>query len=154
MAFLGGSVVKNLLAMLGTRVWSLSQEDPLEKEMATHSTILAWKIPRTEEPGWTQSMGLLRVGYGLVIKQHRLLRVNQCTKFCKTWKKASAPKEFRLSIHTQKKINSNERDKLTTMANCREETLENELHVLSRFLTLTNTKSSLSTSLNSYVRLM
>ena len=39
-------------------VWSLDQEDPLEKEMATHSRILAWEIPWTEEPGWLQSMGL------------------------------------------------------------------------------------------------
>ena len=39
-------------------VQSLGQEDPLEKEMATHSSILAWKIPWTEEPGWLQSMGL------------------------------------------------------------------------------------------------
>ena len=49
--FPGGSVAKNLSAMQETRVWSLGQEDPLEKEMATHSSILAWKVPRTEEPG-------------------------------------------------------------------------------------------------------
>ena len=42
---------------------SLGQEDPLEKEMATHSNILAWKIPWTEEPGRLQSMGLQRVGH-------------------------------------------------------------------------------------------
>ena len=47
----GGSEVKNLPAMKGTRVWSLGQEDPLEKEMATHSSILTWEIPWTEEPG-------------------------------------------------------------------------------------------------------
>ena len=41
---------------------SLGWEDPLEKEMATHSSILAWEIPRTEEPGGLQSMGLQRVG--------------------------------------------------------------------------------------------
>ena len=40
-----------------TQVWFLDQEDPLEKEMATHSSIPAWKIPRTEEPGKQQSMG-------------------------------------------------------------------------------------------------
>ena len=40
-----------------TRVWCLGQEDPLEKEMATHSSILAWRIPWTEEPGRLQSMG-------------------------------------------------------------------------------------------------
>ena len=45
-----------------TRVQSLGQEDPLEKGMATHSSILAWEIPRTEEPGGLQSMGSQRVG--------------------------------------------------------------------------------------------
>ena len=49
---------KNLPAMQETRVQSLGREDPLEKEMATHSSILAWKIPRTEEPGRLQSAGL------------------------------------------------------------------------------------------------
>ena len=44
-------------------VQSLGQEDPLEKEMATHSSSLAWKIPWMEEPGRLQSMGLLRVGH-------------------------------------------------------------------------------------------
>ena len=47
----GGSVVKNLPAMKETWVWFLGQEDPLEKEMATHSRILAWEILWTEEPG-------------------------------------------------------------------------------------------------------
>ena len=50
-------VVKNLPVMLETWVRSLSQEDPLEKEMATNSRILAWEIPRTEEPGELQFMG-------------------------------------------------------------------------------------------------
>ena len=49
--------VKNLPAMQDTQVQSLAQEDPLEKEMATHSSIPAWKIPWTEEPGGLQSMG-------------------------------------------------------------------------------------------------
>ena len=44
---------------------SLGWEDPLEKEMATHSSILAWKIPRTEELSWLQSMGSQRVGKGM-----------------------------------------------------------------------------------------
>ena len=64
MGFLGGSVVKNSSAvqeMQQTRVQSLGQEDPLEKEMATHSSVLAWEIPRTEEPGGLQSLGLQRV---------------------------------------------------------------------------------------------
>ena len=50
-------MVKHLSAMLETQVPSLGQEDPLEKEMATHSSTLAWKIPWTEEPGRLQSMG-------------------------------------------------------------------------------------------------
>ena len=50
--------VKNLLAMQETWLQSLGREDPLEKEMTTHSSILAWKIPWTEEPGRLQSMGL------------------------------------------------------------------------------------------------
>ena len=49
--------------MQETQVQSLSQEDPLEKEMATHFSILAWEIPWTEEPGGLQSMGLQRVGH-------------------------------------------------------------------------------------------
>ena len=51
-------MVKNLPAMQETQVQSLGQEDPLEKEMATHSSILDWRIPMTEEPGRLQSMGL------------------------------------------------------------------------------------------------
>ena len=50
-------MVKNLSAMQETWVQSLGQEDPLEKGMATHSSILAWSIPWTEEPGRLQSMG-------------------------------------------------------------------------------------------------
>ena len=53
-------MVKNLPPMQGpldTRVQSLDQEDPLEEEMATHSSLLAWEIPRTEDPGTLQSMG-------------------------------------------------------------------------------------------------
>ena len=53
----------NLPAMQETWVLSLGQEDPLEKGMATHSSILAWRIPRTEEPGGLQTMGSQRVGY-------------------------------------------------------------------------------------------
>ena len=55
-------MVKNSLAMQETWVQSLGWEDPLEEGMATHSSILAWRIPRTEEPGGLQSMGLQRVG--------------------------------------------------------------------------------------------
>ena len=56
-------MVNSLPAMWETQVQSLGQEDPLEKEMATHSSILAWKIPWTEEPGRLQSMELQRVGH-------------------------------------------------------------------------------------------
>ena len=55
--------VKNPPAMQETRVRSLGQEDPLEKEMATYSSILAWSIPWTEKPGRLQSMGSRRVGH-------------------------------------------------------------------------------------------
>ena len=49
--------------MQETQIQSLGQEDPLEKEMATHSSILAWEIPWTEEPGRLQSIGLQRFGH-------------------------------------------------------------------------------------------
>ena len=62
-ASLVARVVKNLLAMQETWVSSLGQEDPLEKGMPTHSSVLAWGIPRTEEPGGLQSMGSQRVGH-------------------------------------------------------------------------------------------
>ena len=55
--FPGGSAVKNLPAMQETWVRALGQEDPLEKEMETHSSILAWESPWTEEPDRLQSMG-------------------------------------------------------------------------------------------------
>ena len=57
LGFPGGSLVKDPLVMQETQVQSLGGEDPLEKGMATHSSILAWGIPRTEELGWLQSMG-------------------------------------------------------------------------------------------------
>ena len=61
--FPGGSVLKNLPAVQETQVRSLGWEDPLEKEMATHSSILAWEIPWREEPG--SPWGLKRVGHNL-----------------------------------------------------------------------------------------
>ena len=64
LSFLGGSVVKNpptVQELQETQVQSLGQEDPLEVEMATHSSILAWEIPWTEEPGKQQPMGSQRV---------------------------------------------------------------------------------------------
>ena len=56
-------MVKNLPAIQETQVQSLGQKDLLEKGMTTHSSILAWRIPRTEEPGRLQSMGSQRVGH-------------------------------------------------------------------------------------------
>ena len=56
-------MVKNLPTMQETQVQSLGREDPLEKEMATHSSILAWRIPGTGEPRGLPSMGSHRVGH-------------------------------------------------------------------------------------------
>ena len=66
LASLVAQMVKRLPAMQETRVQCMDQEDPLEKGMATHSRILAWKIPWTEEHGWLQSMDSQRVGHNSV----------------------------------------------------------------------------------------
>ena len=72
-ASLVAQTVKRLPTVRETRVRSLSQEDPLEKEMATHSSTLAWKLPWTEEPGRLQSMGSQRVGRNWATSlQHRV----------------------------------------------------------------------------------
>ena len=63
MASLVTQVVKNLPAVQETRVRSLGREDPLEKEMVIHSSILAWRVPWTEEPGGLQPIGSQRVGH-------------------------------------------------------------------------------------------
>ena len=60
-------MVKNLTAVRKTRVWSQGMGDPLEKGMATHSSILAWRIPWTDEPGGLWCMGLQRVGHNWAI---------------------------------------------------------------------------------------
>ena len=62
-------MVKNLPAMQETQGRSLGQEEPLEKETATHASILAWEISWTEEPGELQSMGWQKVGHDLATKQ-------------------------------------------------------------------------------------
>ena len=67
----GGSVVKNPPEMKETRVQSLGGEDPLEKEMETHSSILAWEISRTEKSGGLQSMGSQRAGHEGATEQLR-----------------------------------------------------------------------------------
>ena len=73
MGLSGGSAVKNWLSLSvqEMQVQSLGQEDPLEKEMATHSSILAWEITWTEEPGSLQSIGLQTVRYDLLTKQQQ-----------------------------------------------------------------------------------
>ena len=63
MGFPGGSVVKNLAAMQETQVRSLGWEDPQKKEMVTHSSILAWRIPGMGKPGGLPSIGSHRVGH-------------------------------------------------------------------------------------------
>ena len=68
MGFPDGSVVENLPANQETRVQTFSQEDSLEKEMAVHSSILAWEIPWTEEPSMLQSTGHKRVRHILAAK--------------------------------------------------------------------------------------
>ena len=59
--------------MQETQVWSLTREDPLEKEMATHSSILIWELQWTEEPGKLQSTGSQRVGHNLVTRKQHML---------------------------------------------------------------------------------
>ena len=73
--------LKHLPAMREAWVWSLGQEDPLEKEMATHSSILAWRIPWTEEPGGLQSTGSQRVRYNWATS---LTALQCCAGFCHT----------------------------------------------------------------------
>ena len=68
--YLVAQTVRNPLAMQEIWVLSLGWEDPLEKGMATHPSILAWEIPWTEEPGGLQSMGLQRVGHNWATNTH------------------------------------------------------------------------------------
>ena len=63
-------MAKNLPAVQETQVPSLSQEDPLEKGIATHSSIPAWEIPWTQDPGGLQSLGLHRIGHDFTSNTH------------------------------------------------------------------------------------
>ena len=74
--------VKSLPAMQGMRVQSLGQEDPLEKEMVTHSSILPWEITRMEEPGELQSMGVTRIEHNLVTKTPPKLKLSDSFSLC------------------------------------------------------------------------
>ena len=73
MGFPRGSVVKNTLANAVEAGSIPGQQDPLEKEMATHSSILAWRMPWTEEPDGLQSMRSQRVGHNLVTEQQQYM---------------------------------------------------------------------------------
>ena len=71
--------VNHLPSMRETQVWSLGQEDPLEKEMVTHSSTLAWRIPWIEEPGGLQSTGSQRVGHDWATSlTHLVCALNWC----------------------------------------------------------------------------
>ena len=78
-------MVKNLPAMWETWIQSLGWEDPLEESMATHSSILAWRIPWTEEPGGLQSTGLQRIGWlSIHSAQHILLSIVAAQSYIST----------------------------------------------------------------------
>ena len=81
-SFPGDSGVKNPPAMQERWVQSLAQEDPLEEGMATLSSVIAWEIPWTEEPGGLQSLGLQRVGHDLATKQQQLCSRHQSSCLC------------------------------------------------------------------------
>ena len=89
--FLLAQLVKSLPVMWKTLVWSLGQEDHLEKEMATHYNILAWKIPWMEEPGGLSSIGSQRVGHDWATSPHLFLTFNQSVTLCLILNVASGP---------------------------------------------------------------
>ena len=91
MGFPSGSAVKNPPVMQEMWVQSLGWEDPLEKEMATHSSILAWEISRTEEPDRLQSMGSQRAGYDIATKQPRLLKHRGSKEWRSNWRLSPGP---------------------------------------------------------------
>ena len=92
-------MVNNLPAMWETQVWSLGQEDPLEKGMANHASILVWRIPWVEEPGGLQSTGSQRVGHNWVTEHtrtslHSLWKIllYPCGEW--EWKKQMIPENY------------------------------------------------------------
>ena len=84
MGFSGGSEGRETACNAGVPGSIAGWEEPLEKEMATHSSILAWRIPWTKEPGRLQSMGSQRVGIGWP-KLESDLYLNQCSTSCKLY---------------------------------------------------------------------
>ena len=88
---------KRLPAMQETHIWSLGREDRLEKEMATHSSTLAWKIPWTEKPSGLQSMGSQRVGHDWVTSLNfYLIRANLGVERAPLWYDLPHPEELLL----------------------------------------------------------
>ena len=83
-ASLLAQLVKNLPIVLETWVRSLGWEDPLEKEMTTHFSIIAWKIPWTEEPSALQSMGLQRIGHDCSPRQASAIHEPRTSR-CSSW---------------------------------------------------------------------
>ena len=98
-------MVKDMPAMQQTRGWSLDWEDPLEEDVATHSSLLAWRIPWTEEPGRLQSTGLQRVGHDWVTDTFTSLclifsfRSSACFCYTVIWALLSALPIHRLIPH-------------------------------------------------------
>ena len=96
-------MVKNPPAIQETQVGSLGWEGPLEEEMATHFSILAWRIPWTEEPRRLQSMGLQRVGRNLVTKHSHLCNLyNHCIITPVTDRMTHTRKILAIHIHAEK----------------------------------------------------
>ena len=107
--FLWASLVaqrlKRLPPMRETRVRSLGWEDPLEKEMVTHSSILAWKIPRTEKSGRLQSMGSQRVGHDWATSLHIW---NKCKFEIYIWNSSDSTEHTHLRVVFRGKMVQNE----------------------------------------------
>ena len=101
--FLIAKTVKNLPAIQETWVWSLGREDPLEKERATHSSILAWRIPWTEKPGELPSMQSQRAGHNWEANTHAT--TSMCTLHRHTLKERGHKREYMTDDSTYMKLN-------------------------------------------------
>ena len=114
---------KNRPAMQETKVWSLSREDPLEEEKATHFSFTAWKVPWTEEPGRLQSKGLQRVGHDWAHTYIHITDIYHCTSFryIAKWLARSVHYEI---IPTISSVNSHQHTKLICVCVCVMRTLK------------------------------
>ena len=99
-------MVKNLPAVQETQVWSLGREDSLEKGMAAHSSILAWRISWREEPGGLQSMGSQRVGHDWETNTFTFMWLLLCVSFCSIIKREEYKPWFWKTKYSQKIIGS------------------------------------------------